>query len=105
MKFFLFKKIQLAFKFMFDKNIPFKEKWWLILVLIYIISPIDLIPFPVLGFSILDDLVVGLFTLYVLDSKLTKYYGNYKNSKKEDLKGKNIIENVNYTVHNNINEQ
>ncbi len=92
-------KIALIFKFLFDKNIPLREKWWIILPIVYILSPIDLIPFPVFGFSIIDDLVVLLFLFSMADSKLKKYYGHEKkDSFKQDIKNKTIIEDVEYKV-------
>ncbi len=93
-------RIGLIFKFLFDKNIPLREKWWIILPAIYILSPIDLIPFPILGFSIIDDLVVLLFLLSMVKSKTQKYYGTQKqdDSIKKDIKDKTIIEDVDYEV-------
>ncbi len=92
-------RIGLIFKFLFDKNIPLREKWWIILPAIYILSPIDLIPFPILGFSIIDDLVVFLFLLSMVNSKTQKYYGTEKRDNfKEEVKDKVIIEDVEYKV-------
>lgn len=100
-------KIALMFKFLFDKNIPLKEKWWIILPAIYILSPIDLIPFPVLGFSMIDDLVVFIFMLSMVNSKTKKYYGTEKpdDSIKKDVKDKIIIEDVDYEVKNEENDK
>ena len=80
-------------KFLFDKNIPLREKWWVIIPIIYILSPADLIPAPVLGLGIVDDLVMLGFLLTFVYDKTKKYY--YDN-KGED---KNIIENVEYEIH------
>ena len=92
-------RISLIFRFLFDKNIPLKEKWWIILPAIYILSPIDLIPFPILGFSIIDDLVVFLFLLSMVKSKTQKYYGTEKRDNfKDEVKDKVIIEDVEYKV-------
>ena len=92
-------RINLIFKFLFDKNIPLKEKWWIILPALYILSPIDIIPFPILGFSILDDLVVFLFLLSMVKSKTQKYYGTEKRDDfKEEVKDKTVIEDVEYHV-------
>jgi len=62
-------RFYLIFKFLFDKNIPLKEKWWIILPLIYILSPVDLIPAPILGFSIIDDAVMLIYLLSVVVGK------------------------------------
>ena len=88
-------------KFLFDKNIPLKEKWWVIIPHIYILSPADLIPAPVLGFGILDDLVMLGFLLTVIYDKTKKYYFDNK-IKNKDVK--NIIENVEYEIHKDEEE-
>ncbi len=96
----------MIFKFLFDKNIPIKEKWWIILPLIYIVSPIDLIPAPVLGLSIIDDAVVILYLLSVINGKTKKYYGNaYKNDKGQKNQQENIVDNVEYEIKDDEDEQ
>ncbi|NLJ58121.1 MAG: DUF1232 domain-containing protein [Tissierellia bacterium] len=83
-------------KFLFDKNIPLKEKWWVIIPLIYIISPIDLIPAPVFGFSIIDDLLMLAFLLTRVYDKTKKYYsGNSGGNNNQDI---DIIEDVEYEI-------
>lgn len=89
-------RFYLIFKFLFDKNIPLKEKWWIIIPLIYILSPADLIPAPVLGFSIIDDAVMLFYLLSVVIGKTNKYYKNTDKNKKEDKE--NIVENVEYKI-------
>lgn len=89
-------KFRLIFKFLFDKNIPFRKKLWIILPLIYILSPIDLIPFPVLGFSFIDDLVVFIYLMSVVNDKVNKYYD--EDEEKENIDNDKIIESVDYKV-------
>ncbi len=99
-------RFYLIFKFLFDKNIPIKEKWWIILPLIYIVSPIDLIPAPVLGLSIIDDAVVILYLLSVINGKTKKYYGNaYKNDEGQKNQQENIVDNVEYEIKDDEDEQ
>jgi uncharacterized membrane protein YkvA (DUF1232 family) len=86
----------LIFKFLFDKDIPLKEKWWIILPLIYILSPVDLIPAPILGFSLVDDAVMLFYLYSIVIGKTDKFYG--KNHKKKQEKEENIIENVEYEI-------
>ncbi len=88
-------RLRLIFKFLFDKNIPLKEKWRVILPLAYILSPVDLIPAPILGFSIIDDAVMIVFLLTVVADKTAKYYG-YNVTNKEN--NENIVENVEYEI-------
>ncbi len=87
-------KLLLIFKFLFDKKIPLREKWWIIIPTIYILSPVDLIPMPILGFSILDDLLMFIYLMTVVTEKTNKYYGN----KEKDFKNKDFIENVEYKI-------
>lgn len=89
-------QIKEIIKFIFDKDIPLKEKWSVILPLIYILSPIDLIPAPVIGFSLIDDLVMLVFLLSVINDKVNKYsyYDKHNNKKKKE----DIIENVDYDI-------
>ncbi len=88
-------RLLFIFKFLFDKNVPLREKWWVIIPLIYILSPADLIPAPVLGLGILDDLVMLGFLLTIVYDKTRKYYFDNKNK----VKDKDIIENVEYEIH------
>jgi uncharacterized membrane protein YkvA (DUF1232 family) len=85
---------------LFDKEIPFREKWMVILPLIYILSPVDLIPAPVLGFSIIDDLVMMTFLYTFVWDKVNKYYGSEAG---DDVK-KNIVEDVEYEVRSDEEE-
>ncbi|MGB4438473.1 MAG: hypothetical protein WBJ13_04445 [Sedimentibacter sp.] len=94
-------RFYIIIKFLLDKNVPLKEKWWVIIPLIYIFSPADLIPAPVLGFSIIDDAVMLAFLLTVVFKKTKKYYFENSENKKEkegkDFK-ENIVENVEYEI-------
>lgn len=94
-------RFYLIFKFLFDKKIPLKDKWWIIIPLIYILSPADLIPAPILGFSIIDDAVMLIYLLNVVVSKTKKYYGD-TNKNKKDI---DIVENVEYEVKNDEDEK
>jgi uncharacterized membrane protein YkvA (DUF1232 family) len=85
-------RILFIIKFLFDKNVTLREKWWVIIPLIYILSPADLIPAPILGFGIVDDLVILGFLLTVVYDKIKKYYFDNKTENKD------IIENVEYEI-------
>lgn len=93
-------RFYIIIKFLLDKSIPLKEKWWVIIPLIYIVSPADLIPAPVLGFSIIDDAVVLAFLLSIASGKTKKYHNEhgaeYKGKEKEDIK--NVVEDVEYEI-------
>lgn len=82
------KRASTAIKYLLDSNVPFSKKIWIILGLIYLISPIDLLPEPILGFGIIDDIVLIMYIL----AKLAKDLDEYIN------KENRIIENVEYEV-------
>lgn len=85
-------RISLIFKFLFDKKIPLREKWWIIIPVIYILSPVDLIPEPILGFGFIDDIVMLGYLLAVVMDKTKKY------DSKNDVSEDKIIENVDYEI-------
>jgi len=100
-------RFYIIIKFLLDKNVPLKEKWWVIIPLIYVLSPADLIPAPVLGFSIIDDAVMLAFLLTVVFKKTKKYYfendenkenKEYKENNKDKNFKENIVENVEYEI-------
>jgi uncharacterized membrane protein YkvA (DUF1232 family) len=101
----IFLKISLLFKFIFDKNIPLKEKLWIILPGIYLLSPVDLIPEPILGFGIIDDIIVLGFLLSLVNKKTGQYYNSDNSEKhssqknKKNMSNEKIIENVEYEIH------
>jgi len=82
--------IRNIFKFLKDKNVGKLNKFLLVFSIIYIISPIDLIPAPILGFSLLDDIAVFILILYYLKDYLSVY--NINPDKQ------NIYENIDYKI-------
>ncbi|MDF2677171.1 MAG: hypothetical protein K0Q97_1489 [Bacillota bacterium] len=99
-------KLSLIFKFVFDKQIPLKHKWWILIPLIYILSPIDLIPAPIFGFSVVDDIVMIVYLLSVVNEKTTKYNYNQQDQseKKEQTKQGFFNKNNNKNDYNNKND-
>lgn len=93
-------RVSLILKFLFDKRIPLKEKWWVILPIIYMLSPVDLIPEPILGFGFVDDLVMLGLLLSVVFDKTKKYYEDETGYNKGGSDGgtSKIIENVEYEI-------
>lgn len=92
------KKIPIAIKYIFDKEVPFRKKIIPILGGIYFLVPIDFIPEPILVVGFIDDLIILAFVLTKLSSDLDKYMEEKEIIKKnKDVKGK-IIENVEYEI-------
>lgn len=55
--------VQVVYKLLFDPLVPFIHKLIPIVALIYLISPIDLIPDVLIGLGQADDLAIILFAL------------------------------------------
>ncbi|MDP3386414.1 MAG: DUF1232 domain-containing protein [Eubacteriales bacterium] len=90
-------RFKAMFRLLFNSRIRLIDKLPIILMLLYILSPIDLIPLPVLGFGILDDLVVFVVLMKLVDKTLLKYY----NEDKKDLDPDHIITDVDYEIDEN----
>ncbi|WP_202931091.1 YkvA family protein [Aminipila terrae] len=95
----IFKRIK-AIKFMMkDKSVPLRKKLLIVLGIIYLVSPIDLIPAVLFPIAWMDDLVVWIWILLHLKDELDKYWVG---EKAEDLskkyKGKDIIDDATYKV-------
>jgi uncharacterized membrane protein YkvA (DUF1232 family) len=94
------KRIKSIKKFLLDPDVPKRKKLLVIFGIIYLLMPIDLIPVTVLGFGIIDDIVLWLFILIHLSDELDKYwkeseYGPAEEARvdpKKEYKGKAIIE-------------
>lgn len=94
----LLRNIPTAIKYLFDGEVPFKKKILLILGIIYFISPIDLIPEPVIGLGIIDDVALITYILSKLSADLEEYrLKKYRKNKDEEIKDK-IIEDVDYDI-------
>jgi len=56
----LFNSLRVAWRLMWDSRVPFSAKLVPILTVLYILSPIDLVPDVVVGLGQLDDLAIFL---------------------------------------------
>ncbi len=93
---FVIKRLKAIKYFLADKKVRLYKKAIIIGGLIYLFSPIDLIPAPVLGFSILDDLTLWGFILYYFKDELDTYWKDKNMLSTEKYKDKIIIEDVKY---------
>ena len=60
-------------KLLRSKEVSWKDKLPIIGFIVYIVSPVDLIPYPILGFSIVDDLVVFMLLINLVNRSIKKY--------------------------------
>lgn len=95
----IFSRLKAMFRLLFNSKIRIIDKVPIVLMLLYILNPIDLIPLPVLGFGILDDLVVFVVLIKLVDRTLLKYY----NEEKRDLDPDHIVADVDYEIDENNN--
>ncbi len=69
----LLRRIKSIKAYLKDPSAPKIKKFLLIFGIIYLLSPIDLIPAPVLGFSLIDDAVLWAAILSYLAEELDRY--------------------------------
>ncbi|NLY71767.1 MAG: DUF1232 domain-containing protein [Clostridiales bacterium] len=93
------KRIKAIPSFMKDKSVPIRKKLVIAFGLLYLLSPIDLIPTPILLFGIIDDLVIWLFIIHYFKEELDKYWIGEQHVKPEkEFAGKKIINDVDFEV-------
>ena len=95
----IWKRIKAIRFFMKDKTVPLRKKLLILLGIVYLVSPIDLIPAPVLIFGLVDDLVLWIFILNYLAKELDRYWlGEKEVDPNKKYRGKNIIDGVEFEV-------
>lgn len=101
----LLRRIKAIPAFLKDKSVPKRKKLIVILGILYFLTPIDLIPAPILIFGFMDDLVLWGFIIYYLKDELDRYWLGEKEVKPEErFRGKKIINDVNFEVKNQDDE-
>ena len=101
----LLKRIKAIKHFIKDKQVPLRRKLIIILGIVYLLSPIDVIPEPVLIFGAVDDIVLWTFIIWYLKDELDRYWIETGPVKPERLRGKNIIDNVDYKVEKEVEKE
>jgi len=92
---YLIKQFSYLIRLLKDSEVKIRDKIIILLMILYIFSPLDLIPAPIFGFSIIDDLIVLIFLMGILNKLLIKY--GYKEEKK-DFKDEDVVDNVEYKI-------
>ena len=99
----LIKRIKAIKHFMIDKGVPLRKKFIIVAGILYLLSPIDLIPEPILIFGALDDIVLWTFIIWYLKDELDKYWIEADPAKiKEKFRDKDIIDDVNFKVEEEV---
>ena len=88
----IIKRIKSLIQYTFDPKIPFYKKLLIILGFIYLLFPMDIIPDPILGFGIVDDMTLIILILNIFQGELDKYEEKNRTRKADQ----DIIENFDY---------
>jgi len=91
-------QVWLTWKLLLDKRVPFWMKALLALPLIYVLSPIDLIPDFIIGLGQLDDLGIVLLGMRIFESLVPDYIVAEHRAAIGRSDVANTIEGKNYTV-------
>jgi uncharacterized membrane protein YkvA (DUF1232 family) len=90
--------LRYTIQYIFDPEVPFGKKIWIILVLLYFFSPVDLIPDPLFGLGFIDDAIILFFTIMRMTKILEIYMQEKKNTNSAEKPGP-TIEDVEYRIH------
>ncbi|MBS4537141.1 DUF1232 domain-containing protein [Clostridium sp. D2Q-11] len=91
-----FYKLTMIPKFLKDSDVAIPKKLLIIFAIAYTISPIDIIPDPIILVGWIDDIVLLLYSWTKLSEYLEKYIPKKKNVIK--FRKKDIIEDVDYEI-------
>lgn len=102
----LIKRLKAIKHFMRDKGVPLRKKIIIVAGILYLISPIDLIPEPILLFGAVDDIVLWTFIIWYLKDELDKYWvGADEVKPAAKFRGKNIIDDVPFEVEDDVKKE
>ncbi len=93
------KRIGAIGQMMKDKSVSFWKKLLIVFGIVYLVSPIDIIPAPVFMFAWVDDFILWIWILWYLRDELDKYWNIEKGTNfSRKFYGKNVVEGVEYEV-------
>ena len=94
----LLKRVAVVPKMLKDPSVSVYKKAIVIGGLFYILSPIDIIADPILGFGFIDDAVIVVYLISKIQEELDKYISKSTNKDKVDIEQEKIIEHVDYKI-------
>lgn len=102
----LIKRLKAIKHFMRDKGVPLRKKVIIVAGILYLLSPIDLIPEPILLFGAVDDIVLWTFIIWYLKDELDKYWiGTDEVKPAAKFRGKDIIDDVPFEVKDDVKKE
>jgi uncharacterized membrane protein YkvA (DUF1232 family) len=84
---------------MVDKTVPKRHKILVVFGLIYLFSPLDLIPAVIFPFAWMDDMLLWIYIIFTLKEYLDKYWlGEPVIDLSKKFKSKTVVDDVEYSV-------
>ncbi len=99
-----FKRISVLYKYLLDKEVSIFKKILVVATIIYVISPLDLIPEAVLGFGFIDDAMVTIYVISSISKELDKYTSTNEGENTEEERGK-VIDFAEYEIRDKKDEE
>lgn len=90
----LFKRIGVLPKFLKDPQVKIYKKIMVFAGIAYVLSPIDIISDPILGFGFIDDAVLLMYIV----SKISDQLDNYRIKDEVPFDKKKIVDDVEYKI-------
>ncbi len=95
----LLARIKAVVAMMKDKNVPIRKKLLVVLGVIYVLTPVDVLPVVLGPFALVDDAVVVMWIITHLKDTLDQYWtGESECDMSKDFKKKDLIDDVEFTV-------
>lgn len=95
----LLKRIGAIWYLLKDKTVPLRKKALVVFGIIYLITPVDLIPAILFPFAALDDLVLWVYILWHLKDELDAYWiGEKTDDLSKKFRDKTMVEGVKFNV-------
>ncbi|WP_432409317.1 YkvA family protein [Wukongibacter sp. M2B1] len=87
----------MLYRYLLDKEVSILKKILVAGMIIYVFSPLDLIPEAVLGFGFIDDAMLAIFVISSISKELDKYVSIKEDIKRKEDMGK-VIDFAEYEI-------
>lgn len=95
----LFKRIGAIRYLLKDKTVPLRKKALVVFGILYLISPVDLIPPVLFPIAALDDLILWVYILWHLKDELDAYWiGEKAEDLSKKFRDKTMVEGVEFDI-------
>ena len=95
----ILKRIGALFYLLKDKTVPLRKKALVVFGIIYLLTPVDLIPPVLFPVAFVDDLIIWVYILWHLSEELDTYWiGEKKEDLSKKFRDKTFVEGVEFNV-------